>query len=48
MGFNLGALLFLDRTDYESALGSPASEPDSQSGGFCNVCPNFEMPHSYL
>jgi hypothetical protein len=32
------------RLDYESALGSPASEPDSQSGGFYNACPHFE-PH---
>jgi len=40
--FNFGALLFLGRTDDESALGSPALEPDSQSGGFCNVCPHFE------
>jgi len=34
--------------DYESALGSPASEPDSQSGGFCNACPNFETNLSAL
>ena len=40
--FSLGALLFFGRADYESALGSPASEPDSQSGGFYNACPNFE------
>jgi hypothetical protein len=40
--FSLGALLFFDRADYESALESPASEPDSQSGGFYNACPNFE------
>ena len=36
-----GAFIFC-RADYESALGSPAAEPDSQSGGFYNACPNFE------
>jgi len=30
------------RSDYESALGSPASEPDCESGGFYNACPHFE------
>jgi len=30
------------RPDYESALGSPTSEPDSQSRGFYNACSNFE------
>ncbi len=44
--FQFGALLFWGRADYEPALGSPASELDSQSGGFCNVCPNFE-PHPH-
>ncbi len=36
----MGALLSFGRADYESALGSPASEPDSQSGGFYNACRN--------
>jgi len=40
-GSMLGAFLFY-RADYESALGSSASEPDSQSGGFYNACPHFE------
>ncbi len=37
----LGAFQFC-RADYEFALGSPASEPDSQSGGFYNAYPNSE------
>ncbi len=36
---SLGALLFFCRADHESALRSPASEPDSQSGRFYNACP---------
>jgi hypothetical protein len=46
--FSLGALLFFGRADYESALGSPVSEPDSQSGGFYNACPNFETHPGWL
>ncbi len=33
---------FFGRVDDESALESPAPEPDSQSGRFYNACPNFE------
>ena len=36
-----GSFIFC-RADCESALGSSASEPDSQSGGFYNACPYFE------